>query len=85
MTTATTVEIAEPQPVGSICEPGAYVCLWNGHLLRVPAEGLDSGRCPHLCIAAAGPLDVIRISDDPYVDVDEARRLAAGHAVPTTF
>ena len=26
--------------------PGAYVCNWSGHLLRVPEDGVKPGRSP---------------------------------------
>ena len=60
-----------------ICEPGAYICNWSGHLLRVPEDGVTAGRSPMLNIIGPEPLYVTKISDNAYIPVTKARLLAA--------
>jgi hypothetical protein len=59
-------------PLDTLGTPGAYVCTWNGYLLRVPPGGLLG-----LNIVGREPLLVTRISADPQVSLTQARSLAA--------
>jgi hypothetical protein len=72
-------------PFDQINEPGAYVCNWSGHLLRVPQDGVTPGRSPLLNIVGPQPLFVIKISDDPYVSITKARLLACNCDVNVNF
>jgi len=64
-------------PFDRINEPGAYVCNWSGHLLRVPEDGYTAGRSPVVNIVGSEPLYVTKISDNPYVTLTKAKLLAA--------
>ena len=60
-----------------INEPGAYVCNWSGHLIRLPEDAVMPGRSPVLEIRAREPLYVTKISDDPFVPLTKARMVAS--------
>lgn len=60
-----------------LSEPGAYVCNWSGHLLRVRPDAFPGGRQPGLNIVGDRPLTITKISDDPDVVISKAKRLAA--------
>jgi len=60
-----------------INEPGAYVCNWSGHLLRVPDDAVKPGRSPTLQIRGRDQLYVTKISDDPFVPLTKARMVAS--------
>ena len=66
-----------------INEPGAYLCNWSGHLLRVPDDAVQIGRSPVLEIRGREQLFVTKISDDPFVPLTKARMVAGDldHAV----
>ena len=68
-----------------ICEPGAYVCKWNGHLLRVPPDGVTAGRSPLLNIVGPDQLYVTKISDNPYVTVTKARLICSNFDINVNF
>ena len=72
-------------PFDAIREPGAYICNWSGHLLRVPEDGVTSGRSPLLNIVGQEPLFVTKISDNPYVCLTKARLVAANWDVSVNF
>ncbi len=65
-------------PFDTISSPGAYVCNWSGHLLRVPGPSIPPGQSLKLNIVGTSPLTVTKISDDPDVPLSEARTLATG-------
>ncbi len=58
-------------------EPGAYVCNWSGHLLRLPEDAVAAGRSPLLEIIAQDELQVTKISENPFVQVTKARMIAS--------
>ena len=64
-------------PLDVLSEPGAYVCNWSGHLLRVRPDAFPGGRPPGLNIVGDRPLTITKISDDPDVVISKAKRLAA--------
>ena len=69
----------------AICEPGAYICNWSGHLLRVPADGITPGRSPLLNIVGSEPLTVTKICDDPFVTLTKAKLLASNADLAVNF
>ena len=86
---ATTVQgiegIGTQVQFGALNEPGAYVCNWSGHLLRVPQESLGLGQSPLLTIRGDEPLYLTKIYNDPYVPINKARELAADCDVAVNF
>lgn len=72
-------------PFDSIQEPGAYICTWSGHLLRVPDDGVTPGRSPMINIVGTEPLFVTKISENPFVTVTKARLLASNYDLPVNF
>ena len=69
----------------SIQDPGAYICRWSGHLLRVPEDGLMAGRSPAICVVACETPWVTKISDNPYIARTKARMEAANYDLPVNF
>lgn len=65
-----------PRPLDTVTTPGAYICNWSGHLLRVPADSLAPGGPLAVNIIGGEPLTVTKISDDPTVPLARARGLA---------
>jgi hypothetical protein len=72
-------------PFDAAHDPGAYVCNWSGHLLRVPGMEPDRSRPPPLNLVGPEPLFVTKISDNPLVPVQQARSLAAEFALDVNF
>ena len=72
-------------PFDGIHEPGAYICRWSGHLLRVPEDSISSEHTPRMGVIGADALLVTKIDNDPYVTVTKARLLAANHDVSVNF
>jgi hypothetical protein len=72
-------------PFDQINEPGAYVCNWSGHLLRVPEDGVTPGRSPLMSIVGPQALFVTKISEDPYISITKARLLASNCDVNVNF
>ncbi len=60
-----------------INDPGAYLCNWSGHLLRLPEDGVIPGRSPLLEILGKEELQVTKISEDPFIPVTKARMVAS--------
>ena len=69
----------------SINEPGAYVCNWSGHLLRIPEDGVTPGRSPVINMVGAEPLFTTKISENPFVTITKARILASNFDLPVCF
>ena len=72
-------------PFDAINEPGAYICNWSGHLLRVPQDAVTAGRSPKLNIVGLEPLMVTKISDNPYITLTKAKLLAANFDLNVNF
>ncbi len=72
-------------PFESISEPGCYVCNWNGHLLRIPEDGVAAGRSPLINIIGNEPLYVTKISDNPFIPVTKAKMLACNFDLNVNF
>jgi len=68
-----------------LTEPGAYVCNWSGHLLRVPDPGAPCICGPPVNLIGQEPLVVTRISADPHIPLAAARRRAAEWGVRASF
>lgn len=64
-------------PFESIQEPGCYICNWSGHLLRVPEDGVATGRSPVLNIIGNEPLFVTKLSDNPFITITKAKMIAS--------
>lgn len=69
-------------PLDLLNAPGAYVCNWSGHLLRLRSE---APRPPAINFVGNEPLLVTKISDDPDVALSEAKRLAETMELSTCF
>lgn len=72
-------------PFDGICEPGAYVCNWSGHLLRVPGEALSRGMMPTINIVGDAPLTVTKLSDNPFIALSKAKATALEYRIPVNF
>lgn len=72
-------------PFASIQDPGCYVCNWSGHLLRVPEDGVASGRSPLINILGTDPLFVTKISENPYMTLTKARLVASNFDISVNF
>lgn len=72
-------------PFESLSQPGAYICNWSGHLLRVPQDGVTPGRSPLINIVGSEPLTVTMISDNPYITVTKAKLLASNLDIAVNF
>lgn len=72
-------------PFDNINEPGAYICQWNGHLLRVPDDGIATGRSPMINIVGPEPLYVTKIADNPWITLSKARLLASNYDLHVNF
>ena len=72
-------------PFESIQEPGAYICTWSGHLLRIPEDGVTPGRSPMINMVGCEPLFVTKISENPFVTATKARLLACNCDLPVNF
>ena len=72
-------------PFDGIREPGAYICHWSGHLLRVPEDSISTEHTPRMSVVGADTLLVTKIDNDPYVTVTKARLLAANQDVSVNF
>jgi len=72
-------------PFNGIHEPGAYICHWSGHLLRVPEDSISEERTPRMSVIGSEALLVTKIDNDPFVTVTKARLLAANQDVAVNF
>jgi hypothetical protein len=72
-------------PFEAINEPGAYVCNWSGHLLRVPQDAVSPGRSPKIDMVGPEPLYVTKINDNPYITLTKAKLLASNFDINVNF
>ena len=70
---------------GDISAPGAYVELNSGNLMRITADALQAGRSPSLWIESREPVQVRKISDNPFVTKTKAALLCADADVSQNF
>jgi len=69
--------LGQQVPLSAVRDPGAYLCNWSGHLLRVVPDALTPGRSPSMMITGGEPLMITMLSADPFLGLSDARRLAA--------
>lgn len=84
-TTYGTKNVGTVFPFDAINEPGAYVCNWSGHLLRVPEDGVTPGRSPLINIIGNEPLTVTKISENPYITLTKAKLVASNFDLSVNF
>jgi hypothetical protein len=72
-------------PLDRIASPGAYVCNWNGHLLRVPAGGIMPAGGLLLNLVGSEPLVATKIADDPELPITRLRGLAVDRGITVAF
>ncbi len=72
-------------PLDTINAPGAYVCNWSGHLLRVPQRSLTPEGPLAVNIVGGEPLIATKISDDPNLSIAHARSLASDFGLTVGF
>ena len=65
--------------------PGAYVCAWSGHLLRIPEDAVTPGRSPVLEILGKDDPHVTKISENPFVPLTKARMVASDLDLDVNF
>ena len=65
--------------------PGCYVGSASGDLYRVPEDGVLAGRSPVIDIVARTPRMVTKISQNPWLPISEARRLAVDSDLHVNF
>ena len=71
-------------PLDTIRWPGAYICDWDGNLLRVTRGGVR-GSVARMNFIGPAPLTVTMISHDPHVSLYAARSLAQEFRVRASF
>lgn len=69
----------------AIHEPGAYLCHWSGHLLRVPKEVTNMDHSARMSLVSKEKLYVTPIGGDPEIPLPKARALARETGVPIAF
>lgn len=79
------VKVGVTVPFDAICDAGAYVCDWSGHLLRVPEEVAQSRRSLPINIVGREPLTVTKISDNPHIPLHGAQEAARSLDVAVNF
>ncbi|MBU0637831.1 MAG: hypothetical protein KKB50_03125 [Planctomycetes bacterium] len=72
-------------PFNAIHEPGAYVCDWSGHLLRVSVDGLTANYAPSINIVGNRPLTVTKLTDNPDVTLTKAKLIANDLSIKVDF
>jgi hypothetical protein len=72
-------------PFDVISDPGAYICNWSGHLLRVRSSALRGARDGALNLVGSEPLLVTKISDNPQIAVGRARAIANQLSLAVNF
>lgn len=66
-------------------EPGAYILLGSGDLVRVPREALANGHSPLVSITSHGDTRVAKLADDPVAPIGALRRVAADCDLQVNF
>lgn len=72
-------------PFDGICEPGAYICNWSGHLLRVSQDCYQPNRNSSFNLVGSEPLMVTKISENPFVTISRAKLIASNLNLETNF
>ncbi len=69
-----------------ILEPGAYVCHWNGDLLRVLENELPLDELPDLpATTEEQVLEMTKLSSDPFITISQARMAASNFDIEANF
>jgi hypothetical protein len=58
-------------------QPGSYLILGSGDLVRVPQEALASGHSPLITVTSSGETRVAKLSDNPAEPISVLRSFAA--------
>jgi hypothetical protein len=58
-------------------QPGCYLMIGTGELVRIPAEGLALGHSPLVTITSTGGTRVAKLSDNPNEPISVLRAFAA--------
>lgn len=72
-------------PFQEIRTPGCYVSQDQGDLYRIPPEALAEGQSPLVGIVSRTGTQMVKISDDPWLPISQARQLAADADVHPNF
>jgi hypothetical protein len=65
--------------------PGFYVSRTTGNGYRVPAEALIKGASPVIEQVSAQPSRLVKLSDNPFIPLIKARKLAANSNIEPNF
>jgi hypothetical protein len=86
-TTSTCTEIAcgTTYGVNEIPTPGAYVCNWNGSLLRVSTACFTNAGFTNFNFTSSDPLTVTYLTNDPTASVEDCRTWATDANVFCNF
>lgn len=68
-----------------IDEPGCYVLVGSGDLVRVPREALGTGRSPLITIHSRGATRVAQLSTDDAELLTTLRHIAADNDIKPNF
>ena len=60
-----------------IQQPGAYLIIGSGDLVRVPQDALAPGHSPLITITSTGETRVAKLSDNPAEPISVLRAFAA--------
>ena len=72
-------------PFGEIRDPGCYVNVDTGELLRLPLEVLEKGHSPIFeIVSLTGPM-MVKLTDDPWLPIGKARQVAADLDIYVNF
>ncbi len=64
---------------------GTYVTHKTGLLVRVPPDGVNTGRSPMIVVSGRESVLVSRLSEDPWIPTIKARCIAANNDLPVEF
>jgi hypothetical protein len=70
--------------INHIDSPGAYILHCDGLLMRIPPEAIKEDGAGW-SITAKKPVQVSRISDNPWIAIGTARELAGKNHLPANF
>lgn len=68
-----------------ITEPGCYVMLSTGDLVRVPPEGIAQGHSPRITIHSRGVTRVAQLSTNDAALITTLRHIAADNDIQPNF
>ena len=65
--------------------PGFYVSRATGNGYRIPSEALIKGASPVIEQVSSQPSRLVKVSDNPYIPLINARNLAANYNIEPNF